>query len=121
MFTTWTMRDQILINSKSRLQAALREYPFGEHLKLLQDQLSDDLVRDSSDDYEGLMTTIGSILRKGSSEELKLLVLSIRRNRGEATSPSIAFPKPDVRELEKLKSSEEHTESSKTWAGSLRR
>jgi dsRNA-specific ribonuclease len=78
----------------------LREYPYEEHLKLLQDQTSDGLFRDSSDDYEGLMTTIGSILHEGSIEETRLLVLSLRNHRAERSSLECHMTKTSSHTLE---------------------
>ena len=41
------------------------------------------LYRDNSDDYEGLMTTIGSILRRGDHATKRMLIQSLRRFGGE--------------------------------------
>ena len=64
----------------------MRDHPFEDNLKLIQDQVSDSLLRDSSDGCEGLLTTFGSILRRGSKAEIKLLVLSLRKHRTEKAS-----------------------------------
>ncbi len=72
--------------TKSRLQAALRDHPFEENLNLIQDQVPETLLRDSCDSYEGLLTTVGSILREGSKADIRLLVLSLRKHRSEKAS-----------------------------------
>ena len=91
---------------QSKLEAAYRQYSHGDNLKYIQDQMPAVLYRDNSDDYEGLMTTIGSILRRGDHTTKRMLIRSLRRFGGEQSGELIpeepAVPNEGVSRTEPL-------------------
>ncbi len=71
------------VPTQARLQASFREYPFTETLRYIQGRVEASLFRNSSDDYEGLMTLIGSKLRKKNRSEMRTMIIGLREYKSD--------------------------------------